>query len=80
MTLIPLSVLFQAFIITGRPYSEKSDQYLALFNEVAATAYLYIMMLLTDYWGENLLRDDIGWGLLCFLSFVVAVNFTKVLA
>jgi hypothetical protein len=25
MTLIPLSVLFQAFLIIGKPYSEKSD-------------------------------------------------------
>ena len=53
---------------------------MALFNEGAATAYLYIMMLLTDYWGENSMRDDIGWGLLYFLSFVVVFNFTKVLA
>ncbi len=80
MILIPLSVLFQAFLIIGRPYSEKRDQQMALFNEGAASAYLYIMILLTDYWGENDLRDNIGWGLLCFLSFIVAVNFTKVLA
>jgi hypothetical protein len=25
MTLIPLSVLFQAFLIIGKPYSEKTD-------------------------------------------------------
>jgi hypothetical protein len=53
---------------------------MALFNEVAASAYLYIMILLTDYWGENLFRDDIGWGLLCLLSFIVAVNLSKILA
>ena len=53
---------------------------MALFNEGAASIYLYIMMLLTDYWGENQFRDQIGWSLLFFLSFIVVVNFTKVLA
>ena len=80
MILLPLSVLFQAFIIRGKPYSEKRDQYMALLNECAASTYLYIMMLLTDYWGENLIRDDIGWALLCFLCFIVAVNLSKALA
>ena len=53
---------------------------MALFNEGAASIYLYIMMLLTDYWGENQFRDQIGWSLLFFLSFIVLANFTKVLA
>jgi hypothetical protein len=51
---------------------------MALFNELAASVYLYIMMLLTDFWGENNLRDKVGWGLLVFLSVVVLVNLAKV--
>jgi len=52
---------------------------MAFFNELAASLYIYIMMLLTDFWGESHIRNDIGWGLLIFLSVVVAVNFLKVM-
>ena len=52
---------------------------MAVFNEVAASVYIYIMMLLTDFWGENHFRNKIGWTLLFFLSFVVGINFLKVL-
>ena len=51
---------------------------MSLFNELAASGYIYIMMLLTDFWGESRIRDSIGWGLLIFLVFVVTVNFAKV--
>ena len=51
---------------------------MAMFNELAASVYLYIMMLLTDFWGENTLRDKVGWGLLFFLSVVVLFNLAKV--
>ena len=51
---------------------------MAVFNEIAAAAYLYIMMLLTDFWGENDLSNSVGWALLVFLIFVVSVNFLKV--
>lgn len=78
LLLIMLSVGFQTLLIAVRPYNNLWDQRLALFNEVAATVYLYIMMLLTDFWGENTLRDTVGWGLLVFLSVVVLVNFAKV--
>ena len=52
---------------------------MAFFNEFAASAYLYIMMLLTEFWGESNIRNSVGWGLLFFLGFVVSVNFIKVL-
>jgi peptidoglycan/LPS O-acetylase OafA/YrhL len=51
---------------------------MAIFNEFSASVYLYIMMLLTDFWGENTLRDKVGWALLVFLSLVVLVNLAKV--
>ena len=78
LLLIMLSVAFQTLLIAVRPYSNPGDQRMALFNEFAASFYLYIMMLLTDFWGENTLRDKVGWGLLVFLSVVVLVNLTKV--
>ncbi len=52
---------------------------MAIFNELAASAYIYIMLLLTDFWGENDLRDSVGWALLVFLIIVVSINFLKVL-
>ena len=80
MLLLMLSVLFQIIMIHGKPYPDKSDQRMAVFNEIAAALYLYIMMLLTDFWGENDLRNEVGWALLFFLIFVVTVNLTKVFA
>ena len=79
LLLIILSVGFQTLLIAVRPYNNLSDQRMALFNELAASVYLYIMMLLTDFWGDNTLRDKVGWGLLVFLSVVVLVNLAKVL-
>jgi len=67
-------------MIKGKPYPDKADQRMALFNEIAASAYLYIMILLTDFWGENELRNSVGWALLVFLIFVVSVNFIKVIS
>ena len=78
LLLIMLSVGFQTLLIAVRPFNNPSDQRMALFNELAASVYLYIMMLLTDFWGENNLRDKVGWGLLVFLSVVVLVNLAKV--
>ena len=52
---------------------------MAVFNEIMVSFYLYIMVLLTDYQGENVFRDTEGHALLYLIIFTVIVNFSKVL-
>lgn len=52
---------------------------MSLFNEVATSAYLYLLMILTDFMGDTGFREQIGWGILMLIGGVVAVNFIKVL-
>jgi hypothetical protein len=56
---------------------DRLDYYINLFNELAASFYLYLMLLLTDFQGENLLRDNIGLTLLALVSLVFTVNVVK---
>ena len=58
---------------------DRLDYSINLFNELAASFYLYLMLLLTDFHGENLLRDNIGLSLLALVSLVVTVNALKTL-
>ena len=52
---------------------------MSLFNELSASLYIYIMLLLTDFWGENHFRNLIGELLCFFIYFVVGVNAIKVI-
>jgi hypothetical protein len=52
---------------------------MSLFNEVATSAYLYLLMLLTDFMGDTGFREQIGWALLMLIGGVVAINILKVL-
>ena len=52
---------------------------IALFNEVMVSVYLYLMISLTDFHGENPLRSEIGYALLFLVVFTVLVNFLKAL-
>ena len=50
---------------------------MSIFNEVMASLYLYLMLCLTDYHGDDTLRDEIGWALLILAIFTVIVNLIK---
>lgn len=54
------------------------DHWITLFNEVMTSAYLYILMILTDFFGENSLRDQCGKTLVIMLAVVVSVNLLRV--
>jgi hypothetical protein len=79
MSLLSLSVIYQAFLVGSQPLIEKADQLMSLFNEVATSLYLYLMLLLTDYMGDSGFREEIGWALLILIGVVVAVNLFKVM-
>jgi hypothetical protein len=36
---------------------EKGNQNMSVFNEVATSVYLYVMILLTEFMGETGIRD-----------------------
>jgi hypothetical protein len=52
-----VSFAFQTFIINGRPYDSSIENYISLINELFVSFYLYILMLLTDFMGENNLGE-----------------------
>jgi hypothetical protein len=79
MLLLGLSVIYQAFLVGSQPLIERADQLMSLFNEVATSIYLYLMLLLTDYMGDSGFREEIGWALLILIGVVVAVNLFKVM-
>ena len=75
--LMSLSVFFQSTMIYYKLIPNRLDFLINLFNELAASVYLYLMMMLTDFQGENPLRDDTGLALLALVSLVVTVNVIK---
>ncbi len=52
-------------------------QGIQIFNEIASSLYLYVLIVLTDFHGVNILRNELGWGLLFIVSFVVLINLGK---
>ena len=51
--LLVISVGFQCMILGGRPFIQLYDNLLALFNELMVSTYLYLLLLLTDFFGDN---------------------------
>jgi hypothetical protein len=51
--LLGISVCFQCMILGGRPHISTFENLLALFNELMVSTYLYLLLLLTDFFGEN---------------------------
>ncbi len=58
-------------------FKDQLDQYINLFNEFGASVYLYLMMVLTDFNGENPHRNTIGLAMLVLVILVVLVNIVK---
>jgi predicted membrane protein len=50
-----------------------------LFNEIMVSIYLYLLICLTDFMGDNAHRDSLGWALLLLVAFTVLVNLVKFL-
>jgi hypothetical protein len=44
--------------------------------EFSVSIYLYVLISLTDFMGENTLREELGWVLTILTVTVVAVNFS----
>ena len=72
-----LSVITQALMLRSQPIYDKRENLIAVFIEVMVSLYLYVLLLLTDYWGENEYREQAGTGLVTVVGFSVFVNLTK---
>ena len=64
-------------ILGSRPLASPLDNLFSLFNELMVTTYLYLLLLLTDFIGENTNRDPQGTALLVVLGASIIVNLCK---
>jgi hypothetical protein len=77
--LLAVSVIFQIMMVISNPMTDKWDQRISLIIEVSVSIYLYVLLSLTDFMGENTLREELGWVLTLLTGSVVAINVLKVL-
>ena len=54
--------------------TEKLDQRLTWMIELSVSIYLYVLLSLTDFMGENTVREYLGWVLTILTGSVVAIN------
>ena len=54
--------------------SDKWDQRMTLMIECSVSIYLYSLLTLTDYMGENLLRIELGWVLVILTGAIAGIN------
>jgi hypothetical protein len=54
--------------------TEKSDQRVTWMIELSVSIYLYVLLLLTDFMGENTAREELGWVLTILTGTIVAIN------
>ena len=77
LLLFAISTVFQVLIVASKPMLAKLDNNMLLFNEIMVSIYLYHLLSLTDFMGENDCRDIIAWDLLIIVVFTVLVNLVK---
>jgi Na+/melibiose symporter-like transporter len=57
LVLLVVSVIFQIIIVISNPMTEKRDQRITWIIEISVSIYLYVLLCLTDFMGENTKRD-----------------------
>jgi hypothetical protein len=72
--LLVVSVIFQIITVTGNPMTDKWDQRITWWIEVSISIYLYVLLSLTDFIGENTVREELGWALTILTGTLVVVN------
>ena len=76
--LLLLSFISLTLQLVGRPYTAPLDRYVNMFGEVMISAYLYVMMMLTEYHEmREAARGVVGQGLLYIVGASVLVNLLK---
>jgi hypothetical protein len=72
--LLVTSVVFQIMSIIAWPINEHWNRRISLIIEFSVSIYLYALLSLTDFMGENALREEIGWLLVLLTLTIVAIN------
>jgi hypothetical protein len=62
-------------MVIGNPMTDKLDQRLTWIIEVSVSIYLYVLLSLSDFMGENTVREELGRVLTILTGTVVAINF-----
>jgi hypothetical protein len=57
-TLLVVSVIVQVIMLISNPMIDKREQRIAWIIEINVSIYLYVLLLLTDFTGENNLREE----------------------
>jgi hypothetical protein len=72
--LLVVSFIFQIIMVKGNPMTDKWDQRIKWIIEASISIYLYILLSLTDFMGENTVREEFGWALTILTASTVAIN------
>ena len=56
--LLVISFIVQVNLAFGNPMSDKWDQRITWVIEISVSIYLYVLLSLTDFHGENTLRNE----------------------
>ena len=74
MLLFCNSIQFQILLILYKPIEGSREHKMSIFNELAVTLYLYLLMCLTDFHGWDNLREHFGFALFILLALMLLVN------
>jgi hypothetical protein len=58
LVLLVISVIFQIIIVISNPMTNIWDQIITWMIETSVSIYLYVLLCLTDFMGENTLREE----------------------
>jgi len=72
--LLVVSAIVQVNLAIGNPMKDKWDQRITWIIEISVSIYLYVLLSLTDFMGENTLRNELGWVLAILTGTIVAIN------
>ncbi|TNV86651.1 hypothetical protein FGO68_gene5421 [Halteria grandinella] len=75
--LIPLSILYQTYLIRYQPYESSTENKFCLFNELLVSSVLYLYIVASDYNEVIEMRDYSGLGIIGVISICIIVNFGK---
>jgi hypothetical protein len=61
-------------MVIGNPMTDKWDLRITWMIEIGISIYLYVLLSLTDFMGENTVREELGWVLTILAGSIVAIN------
>jgi hypothetical protein len=72
--LLVVSFIFQLIMVIRNPMTDMWDQRITWMIEISISIYLYVLLSLTDFMGENTVREELGWVLTILTGTIVTIN------